>query len=122
MSGSTFISYRQSDAGGHAGRLHDRLTQWLDADELFFDTNYIQPGDHLPQRLADGIDGAKIVLVLIGLDWLSEINYRVALPDTDFVRNAAAAKALQAALAHYAAAESTTKRNRVHRNRTQTLL
>ena len=86
MSASIFISYRRSDAGGHAGRLHDRLTQWFDADALFFDTEQIQPGDHFPQRLADGIDGAKVVLVLIGPDWLNEINRRAALPDTDFVR------------------------------------
>ena len=86
MSGSIFISYRRSDAGGHAGRLHDRLAQWFDADALFFDTEHIQPGDPFPQRLADGIDGAKVVLVLIGPDWLNEINRRAGLPDTDFVR------------------------------------
>ena len=87
MSGSIFISYRRSDAGGHAGRLYDRLAQWFDADALFFDTEHIQPGDHFPQRLADGVDGAKVLLVLIGPDWLSEINRRAALPDTDFVRD-----------------------------------
>ena len=87
MSASIFISYRRSDAGGHAGRLHDRLTQWFDADELFFDVEHITPGDLFPRRLADGIDNAKVVLALIGPDWLSEINRRAALPDTDFVRD-----------------------------------
>ena len=86
MSASIFISYRRSDAGGHAGRLHDRLTHWFDADDLFFDAEHINPGDLFPQRLADGIDGAKIVLVLIGPDWLSEINRRATLPESDFVR------------------------------------
>ena len=66
MSGSIFISYRRSDAGGHAGRLHDRLVQWFDTDALFFDTEHIQPGDDFPQRLVDGIDSAKVVLVLVG--------------------------------------------------------
>ena len=86
MSASIFISYRRSDAAGHAGRLHDRLAQWFDAGALFFDTEHIQPGEHFPQRLIDGIDAAKVVLVLIGVDWLSEINRRATLPDTDFVR------------------------------------
>ena len=86
MSGSIFISYRRSDAGGHAGRLHDRLVQWFDTDALFFDTEHIQPGDDFPQRLVDGIDTAKVVLVLVGPDWLSEINRRAALPESDFVR------------------------------------
>lgn len=87
MSASIFISYRRSDAGGHAGRLHDRLTQWFDVDELFFDVEHINPGDLFPRRLVDGIDNAKVVLALIGPDWLSEINRRAALPDTDFVRD-----------------------------------
>ena len=86
MSASIFISYRRSDAAGHAGRLHDRLAQWFDAGALFFDTEHIRPGEHFPQRLVDGIDAAKVVLVLIGADWLSEINRRAALTDTDFVR------------------------------------
>ena len=86
MSASIFISYRRLDAGGHAGRLHDRLAQWFDADELFFDAEHINPGDLFPQRLADGIDSAKVVLAIIGPDWLSEINRRAALQDTDFVR------------------------------------
>ena len=66
MSGSILVSYRRSDAGGHAGRLHDRLAHWFDADELFFDVEHINPGDLFPQRLADGIDNAKVVLALIG--------------------------------------------------------
>ena len=86
MSASIFISYRRLDAGGHAGRLHDRLAQWFDADALFFDTEHITPGDHFPQRLVDGVDCAKVVLVLIGPDWLNEINRRATLADIDFVR------------------------------------
>ena len=87
MSASIFISYRRLDAGGHAGRLHDRLAQWFDADALFFDTEHITPGDHFPQRLVDGVDSARVVLVLIGPDWLSEINRRAGLSQTDFLRN-----------------------------------
>jgi len=87
MSASIFISYRRSDAGGQAGRLHDRLAQWFEADELFFDAEHINPGDLFPQRLADGIDGANVVLALLSPDWLNEINRRAALQETDFVRD-----------------------------------
>ncbi len=31
-----FISYRRSDAAGHAGSLYDRLTHWFDEPVLFF--------------------------------------------------------------------------------------
>ena len=86
MSASIFISYRRSDSAGHAGRLHDRLAHWFDRGELFYDTADIQPGDSFPQRLVDGVAQAKIVLVLIGPDWLREINQRATLTETDFVR------------------------------------
>lgn len=93
MSGSIFISYRRSDASGHAGWLHDRLTQWFDADESFFDADesffdveHTYAGDLIPQRLADGIDTAKVVLTLIDPDWLRKINRRAAFADTDFVQ------------------------------------
>ncbi len=96
MSGSIFISYRRSDTAGHANNLHDRLAQWFDADELFYDTQHINPGDLFPARLADAVAGAKVVLVLIGPDWTHELNRRAepseaeqggtGQRETDFVR------------------------------------
>ena len=86
MIASIFISYRRSDAAGYANNLHYRLRQWFETDDLFYDTEHINPGDSFPKRLADGIAGAKVVLVLIGPDWLNEINHRTTLADTDFVR------------------------------------
>ena len=38
-----FISYRRNDAGGHAGRIFDRLRQWFDRDALFYDLDSISP-------------------------------------------------------------------------------
>ena len=86
MSAAIFISYRRADAAGHAGRLHDRLAHWWDKDALFYDLDSIDSGDVFPQRLADGVAGAKVVLVLIGPDWVAEINRRGALTGVDFVR------------------------------------
>jgi TIR domain len=83
---SVFISYRRSDAGGHAGRLFDRLKLWFDADVLFYDMDSIQSGDIFPQRLELAVSGANVVLVLIGPDWLAEINRRATLAAVDFVR------------------------------------
>lgn len=87
MSASIFISYRRSDAAGHAGHLFDRLAHWFDEGALFYDAQSIEAGDVFPQRLVDGIDGAKVVLVLIGPDWVAELNRRAVLPETDFVRS-----------------------------------
>ncbi|MBK7956349.1 MAG: tetratricopeptide repeat protein [Candidatus Accumulibacter sp.] len=81
-----FISYRRSDAGGHAGRLFDRLRQWFAADTLFYDQDGIDIGDTFPERIEQAIGSAAVVLVLIGPDWLAEINRRAAQPGVDFVR------------------------------------
>ncbi len=83
---SIFGSYRRSDAGGHAGRLHDRLRHWYPDDELFFDVNSIEWGDDFPKAIYDAIRTAKIVLVIIGPDWVKEINGRANQPEIDFVR------------------------------------
>jgi hypothetical protein len=55
MPAQIFISYRRSDAGGHAGRLCDRLAHWFDAESLFYDQGSIDSGDHFPGVLAEGL-------------------------------------------------------------------
>jgi hypothetical protein len=86
MPASIFISYRRSDSSGHAGRLHDRLMQWFDHDVVFYDTDTIEAGDVLPERIEAALCSAQVVLVLIGPDWLTELNRRAALPQLDYVR------------------------------------
>ena len=81
-----FISYRRADAGGHAGRLFDRLRHWFDPEAVFYDLDSIDMGDIFPARIQGGVEGAAVVLVLIGPDWLDQINRRVDRPGVDFVR------------------------------------
>ena len=81
-----FISYRRADAGGHAGRVFDRLRQWFDTETVFYDLDGIDIGDTFPARIQGGVEGAAVVLVLIGPDWLAEINRRADQPGVDFVR------------------------------------
>ena len=81
-----FISYRRSDAGGHAGRLHDRLVGCYEPDTLFYDLGSIDAGADFPKALADAVTQAGVVLVLIGPDWLGELKARMARPETDHVR------------------------------------
>lgn len=87
MSGEIFISYRRSDAGGHAGRLHDRLVACFGADAVFYDLGSIDAGDEFPQKLSQAIDGALAILVLVGPDWLAELTRRADAGGTDFVRH-----------------------------------
>lgn len=83
---SIFISYRRSDAGGHAGRLYDRLSDRFDRAALFYDLEHIDGGERFPDRIRQAVGEAAVVLVLIGPDWLEEVNRRVQLDEVDFVR------------------------------------
>ena len=78
MQPSVFISYRHADAGGHARLLFDRLRQWFDAGEVFFDVDTFDAGDVFPERIERAIRAAKVVLVVIGPGWLEVLNTRAA--------------------------------------------
>ena len=82
---SIFISYRRSDTAGHARWLFDRLHLWFDTDQLYFDGISVDMGEHFPGSIEAAIDAAKIVLVVIGPDWLTTLNERAAQPGIDYV-------------------------------------
>ena len=88
MTASIFISYRGADAGGHAGRLYDRLRRWFEPEELFFDNSTLETGDVFPELIDTNIRAANAVLVVIGPDWLETLNERAPRLDSevDFVR------------------------------------
>jgi len=68
---SVFICYRRDDSGETAGRIFDRLTRDLPAGAVFRDLDSIPLGvdfrEHVRQKLAS----ARVVLVLIGREWLA---------------------------------------------------
>ena len=83
---SIFISYRRSDSGGHAGRLFDRLKDWFPKYALFYDCSNIDMGANFPEEIERAIRAAKVVLVIIGPDWLDTLNEQVHHTRVDFVR------------------------------------
>lgn len=83
---SIFMSYRRSDTGGYAGRLFDRLRCWYATEELFFDVSSVDLGDDFPEKIEQAIRVSKVILVIIGPDWIKSINERVSQPHIDFVR------------------------------------
>lgn len=66
-----FISYRRSDTSGHARFLHRYLSARFKPGTVFFDRSSIESGDVFPRRLRSAIAQARVVLVLIGPDWLT---------------------------------------------------
>ncbi|HRF03614.1 toll/interleukin-1 receptor domain-containing protein [Accumulibacter sp.] len=65
-----FISYRRSDAAGHARALYRDLCRRFEKQRIFFDRESIEAGTVFPERLRDGVDGCRVVLALIGPGWL----------------------------------------------------
>jgi TIR domain len=82
---SIFISYRREDAGGHAGRLCDRLTARFGGDRLFMDIQDIRPGQNFATSIEDTIATCDCVIAVIGPRWLETIRKRAGSSD-DFVR------------------------------------
>lgn len=71
MSG-VFISYRRTDGGGWAGRLHDHLALRFGSKVVWQDVDDLQIGkDYLPQILKQ-IKSSDAVLIVIGPHWLKD--------------------------------------------------
>jgi hypothetical protein len=64
-----FVSYRRDDAGGHAGRLVDDLTERAPWATVFQDVDSIGPGVDFVAMLHQAVASADAVLVVIGPDW-----------------------------------------------------
>lgn len=65
-----FISYRRSDAAGHAGRIYDYLKNYFGEERVFFDVDTIKPGTNFEQKINTELEQTGAVLVLIGRQWL----------------------------------------------------
>lgn len=65
-----FISYRRKEAGGHAGRLSDRLIERFGRAQIFQDIDSIQPGDDFAEAIADAVASCQVLLALIDDRWL----------------------------------------------------
>ncbi len=86
-----FLSYRRNDTGGEAGRLADALEQRLEGAPVFRDVADIAPGTEFDAELDREVAAARIVLVLIGPGWLTELRQRLEHTDIDYVRAEVAA-------------------------------
>jgi hypothetical protein len=65
-----FISYRRDDSSGHAGRLFDCLRGRFGDESVFMDVTDIQSGVDFTQALDRALSSCRVVLVVIGTQWL----------------------------------------------------
>jgi tetratricopeptide (TPR) repeat protein len=89
MGPSIFISYRRSDASGHAGRLYDSLVTRLPDAHVFMDVDTIAPGVDFRAAVAEAVEASDVLLAVIGPSWLEVTDHsgrrRLEL-DHDLVR------------------------------------
>src|SRR5262245_40831816 len=69
-----FISYRREDSSGHAGRLFDCIRDRFGDDSVFMDVTDISAGDDFPRALDSALASCRVVLVVIGKEWLTCTN------------------------------------------------
>ena len=66
-----FISYRRSENAAHAGRLADQLRAYFGAQNIFTDIESIEPGRDFSETTEAAIGSCKILLAVIGRQWLT---------------------------------------------------
>jgi hypothetical protein len=83
-----FISYRRSESSAHAGRLSDQLAEYFGPQITFIDIESIDPGRDFIEAIEDAVDSCKILLAVIGRQWLTCTNEHGRRLDdpNDFVR------------------------------------
>lgn len=81
-----FISYRRIDSAPEAGRLSDALQRVMGRRPVFRDVDSLAPGEIFASEIDRSIGGADTVIVLIGPLWIGELQRRLGLNTTDFVR------------------------------------
>src|SRR3954447_14379496 len=88
LSSGIFISYRREDASGHAGWLHEALSEHFGEGQVFMDLG-LEPGVDFVEQIEAGISACAALLVVIGPEWLTTTgadNRRRLDDDEDLVR------------------------------------
>jgi hypothetical protein len=67
--GGVFINYRVKDNPLGAAGIHDMLARRFGYDNVFRDCASMQPGDHYPSKLREGLNQADALVVVIGPRW-----------------------------------------------------
>ncbi|MEO5996901.1 MAG: toll/interleukin-1 receptor domain-containing protein [Chitinophagaceae bacterium] len=81
-----FINYRKEDSSGYSLALYHELLKWYHKDTIFKDFNTIEPGEDFEEAIDNALNGASILIVLIGDKWNDILNIRVKKNQKDFVR------------------------------------
>lgn len=68
---SIFVSYRRTDAPGHAGRLFDHLVDRFGQASVFKDLDSMEPGADFVEVIEETVAACDALIAVIGRDWLA---------------------------------------------------
>src|SRR5215470_6119811 len=74
--GGVFISYRRQESSDFAGRLYDRLADRFGEGQVFMDVDAIEPGVDFAEEISRAVAACKVLLAIIGPDWLATTDER----------------------------------------------
>src|SRR5689334_4286043 len=66
-----FISYRREDSADTADRIFEQLSYRFGRENVFRDIDSIPPGVDFKTWIEQGIRSSRMVLVIVGKDWLN---------------------------------------------------
>ncbi len=67
-----FISYREKDSAGEAGRLVDSLKEHFVDDQIFMDIDKIEPGVDFTDAISHSLECCDVMLAIIGPRWMGD--------------------------------------------------
>src|SRR6266536_6305011 len=74
--GGIFVSYRRHESSHLAGRLYDRLADRFGEGQVFIDVDTIEPGVDFAEEISRAVATCKVLLAVIGQNWLTEADER----------------------------------------------
>lgn len=82
-----FLSYRRSQSAWHARDIRRELVNRFGASSVFMDKSSIEYGETFPTQITEAIRGCSAMLVLIGPNWLEQVDGQRRIDDpNDWVR------------------------------------
>jgi len=78
---SIFICYRREDSADVTGRIYDRLVDHFAPEHVFMDVDSVRWGHDFRSEIDETIKVCSIVIVVIGDEWLAEVDGKRRIDD-----------------------------------------
>jgi TIR domain len=78
-----FINYRRADSSAHANLLYDWVRERYGAERVFKDVDSIEPGLDFEEAIEKAVESSKVMLVVVGNEWIVDTQGRRRLDDAD---------------------------------------